>query len=86
MEIKSSEQIASTTAQIIKSKCSNIGRYDVNPTGTTNIAGVKGAAEVIAEINKMHLNYKQCLNDDAQAIKSIGRSFSMADKELATKY
>lgn len=86
MEIKSSDKIANATAVKLQSKCKKIGMQDVDTPRSTNIAGIRGAAEAFAEINKMHLNYKQCLNQDAQAIKTIGRCFSLADKEFATKY
>lgn len=86
MEIKSSEQIANSTASTLQSKCASIGKSKVEAPGNSYIAGIRSATDAFEEINYIHLSYKECLDSDALAIKEIGTAFSKADKDLAGRF
>lgn len=86
MEIKSSEQIANSTASTLQSKCASIGKSKAEAPCKTYIAGIRSATDAFDEINNIHLSYKDCLDSDAHTIKEIGVAFSKADKDLAGSY
>ena len=86
MEIKSSEQIANSTASTLQSKCASIGKSKAEAPCKTYIAGIRSANDAFEEINNIHLSYKECLDADALTIKNIGAAFSKADKDLAENY